>query len=164
MRKYLLVVMVMVVSSAIANPQQWKVTVTKVIDGNTLEIMTEGKDTFNVVLKDIDCPEIGQQFGDEAKKLTEKFLLKKNIIILVSGKDRWGNRLVDVTLSNGKDINEELLKNGYAWHNTKLSSSAKLKSLETGAKNQKKGLWENDNPTPPWIFRRQQTMMVAKSR
>ncbi len=85
-------------------------------------------------------------------------------MVTVIEKDRWGNRLVEVKLNNGKEINKELLKKGYAWHNTKLSSNNTLKSLESKAKAQKLGLWENESPTPPWIFRRQQTMKVAKSR
>jgi len=135
----------------------------RVIDGNTIEILTSDNETYSVSLKDIDCPEIEQQFGLEAKKLTEKILLKKKVTVIVRGKDRWGVRLVSIILGNGKDINAELLKKGFAWHNSRLSSNKSLKSLETNAKENKIGLWESDNPTPPWVFRRQQTMNVAKS-
>ena len=164
MRKKLVVIMMLMMSSVIALPQEWSAKVIKVIDGNTLEILTSENETYKVLLKEIDCPEIEQQFGPEAKKLTEKILLKKKVTVVVNGKDRWGTRLVSITLSNGKDINQELLKKGYAWHNAKLSSNSTLKSLETNAKENKIGLWENEDPTPPWIFRRQQTMKVAKSR
>jgi endonuclease YncB( thermonuclease family) len=163
MRKCLVVVMMLMMSSVIALPQEWSAKVIKVIDGNTLEIKTTDNEIYKVLLKNIDCPEIEQSYGEEAKRLTEKLLLKKKVTVVIMGKDRWGNRLVDITLSNGKDINQELLKKGYAWHNTRLSSSSKLKSLEASAKHQKVGLWTNDEPTPPWIFRRQQTMKVAKS-
>ena len=150
-------------SSAIALPQEWSARVVRVIDGNTIEILTSDNETYSVSLKDIDCPEIEQQFGLEAKKLTEKILLKKKVTVIVRGKDRWGIRLVSIILGNGKDINAELLKKGYAWHNSRLSSNKSLKSLEANAKENKIGLWESDNPTPPWVFRRQQTMNVAKS-
>jgi endonuclease YncB( thermonuclease family) len=164
MRRNLMMIIMLVISSAFTLPQEWSAKVTKVIDGNTLEILTSDNETYKVLLKEIDCPEIQQSFGAEAKKLTEKLLLKKKVTVIVNGKDRWGNRLVSVTLSNGKDINQELLKRGFAWHNTRLSSNSTLKSLESQAKTGKIGLWEKENPTPPWIFRRQQTMKVAKSR
>lgn len=164
MRKNLVAVMMLIMSSAIALPQEWSAKVIKVIDGNTLEILTADNEIYKVLLKEIDCPEIEQLFGEEAKKLTEKILLKKKVTVVVNGKDRWGTRLVSITLSNGKDINQELLKKGFAWHNAKFSSNSNLKSLEANAKENKIGLWESEDPTPPWIFRRQQTMKVAKSR
>ena len=164
MRKYLVIAMVLTLGSVVAHPQQWAARVTKVIDGNTLEILTSDNETYQVKLKNIDCPEIEQAYGEEAKKLTEKLLLKKKVKVVIIGKDRWGNRLADITLSSGKDIDQELLKKGYAWHNTKRSNSTTLKSLEVKARNERLGLWEDENPTPPWIFRRQQTMKVAKSR
>lgn len=154
----------LIINSAVALPQEWAAKVVKVIDGNTLEILTADNEIYRVMLKAIDCPEIEQSFGEEAKKLTKKILLKKKVTVIVSGKDRWGNRLVSITLGNGKDINQELLKKGFAWHNTRLSSDKMLKQLESKAKSEKIGLWGNENPTPPWIFRRQQTMKVAKSR
>jgi len=163
MRKKLVVIMMLVMSSVIALPQEWSAKVIKVIDGNTLEILTADNETYKVLLKEIDCPEIAQSYGKEAKKLTEKILLKKRVTVVVNGKDRWGTRLVTITLSNGKDINAELLKKGYAWHNSRLSSSTSLKTLETNAKENKIGLWQNENPTPPWVYRRQQTMNVAKA-
>lgn len=164
MRKNLVVLMMLIMNSSVALPQEWSAKVIKVIDGNTLEILTSDNETYKVMLKAVDCPEIEQSFGVEAKKLTEKILLKKKVTVIVSGKDRWGNRLVSITLGNGKDINQELLKRGYAWHNTRLSSDNTLKQLESKAKSDKVGLWVNEDPTPPWIFRRQQTMNVAKSR
>lgn len=164
MRKNLVIGMMFVLNSVIALPQEWSGKVVNVIDGNTLEILTSDNETYKVLLKEIDCPEIDQSFGNEAKKLTEKILLKKKVTVIVSGKDRWGNRLVNITLSNGKDINQELLKKGYAWHNARLSSSSVLKTLEANAKANRIGLWENENPTAPWIYRRQQTMKIAKSR
>ena len=164
MKSKMIAMMMLMMSSAIALPQEWSAKVVNVIDGNTLEILTADNETYKVLLKEIDCPEIQQSFGEEAKKLTEKILLKKKVTVVVNGKDRWGTRLVSITMSNGKDINEELLKKGYAWHNARLSSNSTLKSLEANAKENKIGLWEIENPTPPWIFRRQQTMNVAKSR
>ena len=163
MRRNIVVMMMLVMSSAMALPQEWSAKVVKVIDGNTLEILTADNETYKVLLKEIDCPEIEQSFGEEAKKLTEKILLKKKVTVVVNGKDRWGTRLVSITMGNGKDINQELLKKGYAWHNASLSSNNDLKALESNAKENKIGLWENEDPTPPWVFRRQQTMNTPKT-
>lgn len=138
--------------------------VIRVIDGNTIEILTEDKEVYQVILKDVDSPELGQEFGNEAKKFTENLLLKKKVTVEMKGKDMWGNRLVGITLKNGKSVEVELLQAGLAWQNKLKSKNAELTTMEQNSKENKLGLWASDNPIAPWIYRRQQTMVVAKSR
>jgi len=38
-----------------------------------------------------------------------------------------------------------------------------LESIKEKAKEKGKGLWKEQDPTPPWIYRRQQSMMQPKS-
>jgi len=137
--------------------------VINVIDGNTVEILTEENEVYKIILKEVDSPEIGQDYGDKAKEFKEGLLLKKKVFVEMKGKDMWGNRLASITLKNGKSIEEELLKAGMAWHNTLKSSDTSLAELETLTKDKKVGLWENTDPIAPWVFRRQQSMMTAKS-
>jgi len=42
--------------------------VTNVIDGNTIEMVAQDNETYKVLLFGIDCPEIGQEFADKARK------------------------------------------------------------------------------------------------
>ncbi|MDH5476109.1 MAG: thermonuclease family protein [Cyclobacteriaceae bacterium] len=137
---------------------------TKVIDGNTLEILTESNETFEVMFKDVDSPELGQLFGDEAKEFTKKLLLKKKVTVEMKGKDMWGNRLAGITLKNGNNAEVELLKAGYAWHNILKSTNNELPVIEQNSKEKRIGLWASDNPTAPWVYRRKQSMSIAKSR
>jgi endonuclease YncB( thermonuclease family) len=60
------------------------------------------------------------------------------------------------------DPRVELLKQGLAWTSEK-DPIPELESHRNEAQQKGKGLWKNDNPTPPWIFRRQQSMMQPKS-
>ncbi|MDH5367244.1 MAG: thermonuclease family protein [Cyclobacteriaceae bacterium] len=138
--------------------------VIRVIDGNTIEIFTEDGEVLQVLFKDVDSPELGQEFGNKAKEFTENLLLNKKVIVEMKGKDMWGNRLVGVTLKNGKSAEVELLAAGLAWHNKIKSESIEFSEIEIKSKKNKLGLWVNDNPVEPWVFRRQQTMTVAKSR
>ena len=139
------------------------VKVINVIDGNTVEILTEENEVYKIILKEVDSPEIGQEYGDQAKKFTEGLLLKKKVFVEMKGKDMWGNRLASITLKNGKKMEEELLKAGMAWHNTLKSTDKSLAQLESNTKDKKVGLWANTDPMAPWIFRRQQSMTSAKS-
>jgi len=137
--------------------------VISVIDGNTIEILTDDGDKLLIKLSDIDSPELSQEFGKEALAYTTKFCLNKIVEIAVIGKDRKGIRLGIVRLKSGKQLNTWLLKSGLAWHSHNCIDQCEMKVFETKAKKKKLGLWINENPTPPWIYRRQQSMRSSNS-
>jgi micrococcal nuclease len=137
--------------------------VVDVQDGNTIELLLVKENvSYKIQLAGIDCPEIDQPFGLEAKRLLEKNLMGEKVEVLVEGKNRWGIRQAVVTTKSGEDPRLKLLAEGLAWTSEK-NAIPELESIRIGAKTRCKGLWENDNPTPPWIFRRQQTMLTPKS-
>jgi endonuclease YncB( thermonuclease family) len=137
--------------------------VVTVIDGNTIEVLSREKEVYKIILAGIDCPELTQDFGESAKKFLEKIILKKEVIIHFQGKDRKGNYLAVVLLQNDTDVRIRLLKEGLAWTMEK-DPLPELESHLEEARKKGKGLWKDDNPTPPWIYRRQQSMMRPKSR
>jgi micrococcal nuclease len=55
-----------------------------------------------------------------------------------------------------------LLKEGLAWTAEK-NPIPELEEYRIKAKEKERGIWKQENPTPPWIYRRQQSMMQAKS-
>jgi endonuclease YncB( thermonuclease family) len=134
--------------------------VTTVIDGNTVEVVDQQGESYKVVLAGIDCPELGQEYGEEAKLHLEKLVLTKNIIVEIQGKDRSGNYL-GIVFVDDLDPRMDLLNHGLAWAAEKGSMPG-LKDLEGRARQRSTGLWEQENPTPPWVFRRQQSMMTVK--
>lgn len=137
--------------------------VVTVIDGNTVEVAGDDKENYKILLFGIDCPESEQAFGDQAKNLLEKLLLNRSVKITIQGKDRWGTRMGVVVLEGSEDDPRyELLKEGLAW-TAERNPIQELESIKEQARQKGKGLWQNENPTPPWIFRRQQTMMQPKS-
>lgn len=135
--------------------------VVAVLDGNTLEVFTSENETYKILLYGIDCPELGQEFGERAKMFLEKLVLNKSVNAEIQGKDRWGNRLA-VVLIDGKDPREELLQEGLAW-TAERNPIETFESIKEKAKQKGKGLWKDQEPTPPWIYRRQQTMTQFKS-
>ncbi|MBS1556372.1 MAG: thermonuclease family protein [Bacteroidetes bacterium] len=135
--------------------------VVAVLDGNTLEVFTSENETYKILLYGIDCPELGQEFGERAKMFLEKLVLNKSVNAEIQGKDRWGNRLA-IVLIDGKDPREELLQEGLAW-TAERNPIDTFESIKEKAKQKGKGLWKDQEPTPPWIYRRQQTMTQFKS-
>jgi endonuclease YncB( thermonuclease family) len=136
--------------------------VVTVIDGNTLEIMDVKNETTKISLIGIDCPELGQVYGDKAKKFMEKMILEKNVFVKIQGKDRWGNYLAFVTFNDNIDPRVELLKEGLAWTAEK-NPLPELEEYKEKARAKNKGLWKQESPIAPWIYRRQQTMLQPKS-
>lgn len=136
--------------------------VVSVIDGNTVEVLTESNEVITIFLADIDSPELTQEFGSEAKKYLEKLSLKKEVIVELRGKDRRGNNLGVLLIKGKTDVRIALLQQGLAWTAEK-NPNPDLEIYRTSAQAQGKGLWRDDNPTPPWIYRREQSMLQPKS-
>ncbi len=161
--KWLVLVMLTLIISASSTKANdvWNARVIAVVDGNTLEVMGPDKDVKKVVLVGIDSPELGQEYGDKAKKFLEKLILEKNVVVKLMGKDRWGNYLAIVTIGDKTDPRIELLKEGLAW-TAERNPIPELEIHRTRAQEKGRGLWKEGNQTPPWIFRRQQSMLEAK--
>jgi micrococcal nuclease len=146
--------------SLISFAEEIKGKVTSVIDGNTIEILTRDQETYKVLLHGIDSPEPGQHFAEQARNFLENLLLNKSVVIELRGKDRLGNRLGEIHVEGTPDPRHELLKAGLAWTTEPV---AELEELKERARTQGKGLWQDEHPTPPWLYRRQQSMLQAKS-
>lgn len=135
--------------------------VVAVLDGNTIEIAADDNETYKIYFFGIDCPELTQEFGDIAKEFTERMLMNKSVTVIWSGKDRLGNRLA-VVMMDGQDFRTEILKQGLAW-TAERNPIIELEEIKEQAKSAGKGLWKMQAPTPPWIHRRQQSMLTPKS-
>jgi endonuclease YncB( thermonuclease family) len=145
-----------------SNKEILKGKVVDVPDGNTIELLTEENESYKIELAGVDCPETQQPFGPESKRLLEKSLKGKKVEAFVEGKNRWGVRQAIVITKSGDDPRLKLLAEGLAWTSEK-NAKPEFEALRIDAKNHGKGLWKDSDPTPPWIFRRQQTMLIPKS-
>jgi len=148
--------------TASANVQEIKGQVIQIIDGNTLTIKSAENESYKIVLFGIDCPELGQKYGDKAKKCLEQLMMKKNVTVQILGKDRQGNYMGIVTTEKSLDPRIQLLEEGLAW-TSESEPAADLESFKSVAQQKGKGLWKEKEPTPPWVFRRQQSMAQPKS-
>ena len=147
-------------SGATANVVKGKVIA--VIDGNTFKVRGSDNQIHKILLVGIDSPELGQEFGREAKKFLEKLILGKTVTLNFQGNDANGNPLVEVRIDGTKDPRIELLKEGLAW-TTGENPPAHLEQYRATAQLRSKGLWQQRNPTPPWIYRQEQNETQQKS-
>lgn len=126
--------------------------VVAVKDGDTIEIIDSLNNTTTIRFAGIDCPEKSQDYGQKAKQFTSDLIYNKEVRVAPVTRDRYGRTVAWIYLNNDC-INELILVNGYAWHYIKYDTSPKLDSLEAVAKSRKRGLWSQNNPTPPWDYR-----------
>ena len=154
------IIVLVISTAALAEDLQGKVI--GVLDGNTLQIVCEQNQTHVVQLIGIDSPELLQEYGEESKKYLEKIALGKIVTVRIEGKDRRGNPLAIVMVNGKRDLRVELLEEGLAWTSEK-NPQPDLEACRTRAENKGLGLWKQNNPTPPWIFRRQQSMLEPKT-
>lgn len=144
----------MAMTPACALAEFYKAKVVSVIDGDSMKIVKENGTKQTIILYGVDCPELGQDFGAEAKKFTDDCCYGKSVTIEERGKDRHQRVVADVSLSDGSNLGHELVRRGLAWWSDKFAKNdAQLKQYHTAAKEAKKGLWSAPNPIPPWIFR-----------
>lgn len=137
--------------------------VTSIIDGNTLEVTTADGEVYRVVLPGIDCPELTQDFGIEARDLLNKLTMNAEVVVHLHGKDRLKNYIGIIVIEGRGDIRLPLLEEGLAWTSEK-DPLPELEIIRADAMGRKAGLWKRKDPVPPWVFRREQSMLEAKSR
>ncbi len=141
--------------------------VVKVIDGDTIDInIRDGKyPTTRIRLLGIDTPEKKRPtqppmyYSKEASDFTRKLTLGKKITIhldtLSNTRGLYGRLLAYVETDNGLILNEELVKNGFAYSDSRFihSQYEKYMDLQKQAISNKAGLWRDVkfNQLPHWL-------------
>ncbi len=154
-RVHILLLRALIISLALTSTalaEEFTGKVVSVSEGDILTLLHKGKPE-RVRLHGIDCPERRQAFGKQAKRFTSKFVYGKTVTVTVFGLDRSGQAMGEVSLSDGRVLNQELLKAGLAWWDRKSSDAPSLGDLEAEAREAKRGLWDDPNPIPPWEWR-----------
>lgn len=128
--------------------------VINVIDGDTYDLLTEKKQTIRVRMEGIDAPERGMPFYKVSKNYLGALCYKKNVILEISGVDRYGRYLGYSYINDSTELGIEMIKGGMAWHFKEYNNDIELAEAEENARKDKKGLWAVDNPMPPWVNRK----------
>jgi endonuclease YncB( thermonuclease family) len=128
-------------------------TVISVTDGDSITVLKEDKTSIKIRLEGIDCPETKQDFGTKAKQATSQLCFGKKVRVVKTGEDRYKRTLAMVYVGD-LCVNEELIRQGMAWHYKKYNKNPELARLENEARAAKIGLWSMDNAVAPWEFRR----------
>jgi micrococcal nuclease len=163
LKKLLLLCLLVLIISIGCNKNETLYKVVGVKDGDTMVLLSPDNQSITVRLAEVDCPEKSQAFGQAAKQFTSALCFGKMVKLVGNQHDRYGRTVGEVVLENGTSVNHELVKQGYAWQYRAYSKSMELAMLEQQARQNRLGLWQDENPTPPWNFRKEEkTQRVEK--
>lgn len=128
--------------------------VVKVIDGDSITILVE-KQQIKIRLGEIDTPERGQPYWRVSRKALEKLVAGKTITAIQTDIDRY-KRIVAHVYIDDLWVNEQMVKDGYAWVYPKYAKSESIYLAEEYAKANKLGIWSlpESERIPPWKWRR----------
>ena len=128
------------------------VTVTRVVDGNTIEVnFTDGR-VESVRYIGINTPETGQPYAAEATAYNSSLVAGKQVRMVkdVSDRDQY-ERLLRYVYIGDLMVNAELVAKGYANAATyppDVAFSEQFVALEAQARNNNLGLWAPPPPQP----------------
>jgi endonuclease YncB( thermonuclease family) len=135
----------------------WSGEVVGITDGDTITVLnSETMKDMKIRLYGIDTPERGQAFSKKAKQFTSKLVYGKVVEVHRMDTDRYGRTVALVSVDK-QLLNKELVKAGLAWVYDRYCSEPICESwgnFQLRAKIDKRGLWADPNPIPPWEFRR----------
>jgi micrococcal nuclease len=144
-------------------PEKVKGKVTRVIDGDTFDLLLDKK-TVRIRLNAIDAPEKGQDYYQKSKQALTDLISGKTVTLELLKKDKYQRWVADVYNGKGQYINGWMISGGHAWYYTEYSKSAPLAAAQATAKRQKLGLWAYSKPVAPWDYREKQEKGSTKTK
>ena len=140
--------------------------VVKITDGDTLYVLDANYEQHKIRLAGIDAPERKQAYGLASRKHLASIVANKQVTVKYQKRDRYGRILGKVLLvvvfhTSGDEIDVclEQVKAGFGWHYKKYQHEQSLEDqrlyadAENQARDERLGLWRENNPNPPWEHR-----------
>lgn len=138
-------------------------------DGDTLRV-SDGAKEIKIHLCGIDALEKEQAMGMASRDYLRSLVNKGNgsIIVVSVEQDRYGRTVAELFVTPRPNqgyqaggeiaVNAQIVKDGYAHHYDRYSGNCPnrqvLSRLEANAKDQRLGVWRDDEAERPWDYRR----------
>ncbi len=123
--------------------------VTRVVDGDTLDVRLANGTRERVRLIGVDTPERGACFATQAATLVRRLALAKPVVLrgdtTQDTRDRYGRLLAYVWIPGGRDLGYQLLAGGFAKVYVFRDAFQRLpayRSAERGAQSRAAGAWK----------------------
>lgn len=152
MRKFLLCLL-FVASPAFAFAETLQGTVTRVSDGDTLQItVSAARKPIKLRIQGIDAPEICQNGGKAARDALRARLLRQSVTFSTQARDQFGRVIARVEHS-GQDMGAWLVSNGHAWSDA-YRNPGPYATEQMAAQKKALGLWAQRPAIEPKQWRK----------
>jgi endonuclease YncB( thermonuclease family) len=121
-------------------------------EGDKVTVLHGGR-TEKIFLKDIECPDLKQPYGKQAKRTTAAYIANRVVTVRGVQRNSKGRTTAEIVLEDGRNIGHELIKEGLAWARKDTEGGKQLAEVEQLVRAEHKGLWSDPNPVPPWKWR-----------
>ena len=128
----------------------WRVDA--VHDGDTVTCLDEQGRPQKIRLLGIDAPEYGQDYGDAARRGLAGKVAGGLVRVEGDARDQYG-RLLGTLWIDDRNLNHELVAEGWAWAFGGFVEDEDLVSAEAAARRARRGLWAGERPIPPRQWR-----------
>jgi micrococcal nuclease len=145
-------VLALVVACPVLSWADFAARVVTVHEGDRLTIRHDGRNE-TIYLKDIDCPELKQPYGKQAKHAIAGYVGNREVVVRSLKRGRNGLGTAEILLQDGRNVGHELLKEGLAWSRPDTGQDQSLEEMEQLARAEHKGLWSDPNPVQPWKWK-----------
>ena len=137
------------------------VTVLRVSDGDTITVKS-ADDTFKIRVAGIDAPESKQSYGKESGNALRSLLKNRSVTVSCFKIDKFRRKICRIRTDAEKDVALVMISSGNAWwykgfarDQTAIEQSL-YQAAEKKAQKDRVGLWTEEQPVPPWEWRKQQ--------
>ena len=134
-----------------AQAEEFTGRVIVVIDGDTVLVLRHGH-PLKVRLAGIDAPERSQDYGLASRDALLRMVLHKQVRVETRTIDKYG-RTVALLWLGTLNVNEEMVRRGMAWDYSYFNRDPRYLALQQEARQSRRGLWQQADPTPPWQWR-----------
>jgi endonuclease YncB( thermonuclease family) len=132
--------------------------VQEVMSGSCLKIVDLRNIPVDICLRYAAAPEQGQPSAEVAKKHLEDLVLNETVTIFITSDDEDGEFFLGEVISDRYNVGPQMVRDGVAWYYREGASrqSAEERILyeqsEIAARSERRGLWRETSPTPPWVY------------
>lgn len=134
--------------------------VQKCHDGDTCRVLV-GNKSLKIRFAGIDCPELSQKYGKQARNFTESMIKNKEVRLECDGTSF--DRLTCTVFLGNKNVNQSIVENGWAYDSTKYSKGRYLATVDE-AKTQRKGIWSDNDLISPYCYRHKTAKKCANDQ
>jgi endonuclease YncB( thermonuclease family) len=145
-----------------SHAREFRGLVIGVADGDTLTVLVH-HERVRIRLAEIDAPERGQPYGTRARQSLAELCQERIATVIEAGKDRYG-RTVGMVSCGGIVANREQVRRGLAWVYSRYTRrDSPLYAVQREARTEARGLWQADDPQPPWEWRTRRRASYARA-